>query len=135
MEAYVRSVQYYETDMMGVMHHANYVHWMEEARIDFMEQLSFPYADMEAAGVVSPVVELSCRYKKPCTFGDEIAISVAVEELSGVKLTLRYEMCNRAGETVCTARSEHAFLHRDGRIVRLKRELPEFCAALEQHMA
>ena len=39
MEPYIRKVQYYETDMMGVAHHANYLHWMEEARIRFMEQL------------------------------------------------------------------------------------------------
>lgn len=37
MRPYVRPVHYYETDMMGVVHHANYIHWMEEARIDFMD--------------------------------------------------------------------------------------------------
>ena len=42
MEPYVRPVQYYETDMMGVAHHANYLHWMEEARIDFMDRIGFP---------------------------------------------------------------------------------------------
>ena len=51
MKPYVHRVQYYETDMMGVTHHANYIHWMEEARIDFMQQLGFPYKRMEAAGV------------------------------------------------------------------------------------
>ena len=55
MSPYIRKVQYYETDMMGVVHHANYLHWMEEARIDFLDRLGFPYADMEAAGVISPV--------------------------------------------------------------------------------
>ena len=39
IKAYVRKIQYYETDMMGIAHHANYIHWMEEARIDFMDQL------------------------------------------------------------------------------------------------
>ena len=51
MKPYLRRVQYYETDMMGVAHHANYIHWMEEARIDFMQQLGFPYKRMEAEGV------------------------------------------------------------------------------------
>ena len=41
-EPYVRKVQYYETDMMGVAHHANFIHWMEEARILFMDRLGFP---------------------------------------------------------------------------------------------
>ena len=74
MEPYVRPVQYYETDMMGVAHHANYLHWMEEARIDFMDRIGFPYTRMEAGGVVSPVVEIACRYRKSCTFGDVISI-------------------------------------------------------------
>ena len=43
MKPYIHKVQYYETDMMGITHHANYIHWMEEARIDFMDQLGFPY--------------------------------------------------------------------------------------------
>ena len=132
MKPYVRSVQYYETDMMGVAHHANYIHWMEEARVAFMDGIGYPYTRMEAEGVVSPVVELSCRYRKPCTFGDEIAISIAVESFNGVKMVLTYDMRGRDGEIVCTARSEHAFLDRNGRILRMKREMPEFCAAIER---
>ena len=134
MEPYKRKAQYYETDMMGVVHHANYVHWMEEARIDFMDQIGFPYARMEAEGVISPVVDISVKYLKPCRFGDEIAVSVAVESLGGAKLALRYEMRGISGETVCIARSEHTFLDRNGRFVRLKREMPAFCEALESAM-
>lgn len=134
MEPYKRKAQYYETDMMGVVHHANYVHWMEEARIDFMDRIGFPYARMEAEGVISPVVDISVKYLKPCRFGDEIAVSVAVESLGGAKLALRYEMRGNNGETVCIARSEHTFLDRYGRFVRLKREMPAFCEALESAM-
>ena len=135
MLPYIRKVQYYETDRMGVTHHSNYVRWMEEARIDFLDRIGFPYAKMEAEGVLSPVVEISCRYRKPCTFGDEISISVAVESFSGVKLALLYEMRSSNGEVVCTARSEHAFLNREGRIVRMKREMPDFCTAIENAAA
>ena len=90
MEPYVHKVQYYETDMMGISHHANYARWMEEARIDFMDRIGYPYAAMEAAGVVSPVRAVSCQYKKPSTFGDTLHIAVAVESFNGVLLTLRY---------------------------------------------
>ena len=132
MNAYIRKVQYYETDMMGVVHHANYIRWMEEARIDFMDQLGFPYAAMEEQGVLSPVKSVSCEYKRPCTFGDEIRIVVSVADFNGVVLTIRYQMVNASdGETVCEARSEHVFLNREGRFVRIKREMPDFCAALE----
>ena len=65
MKPYMHKVQYYETDMMGVVHHANYLHWMEEARIDLMDRLGFPYAEMEQKGVFSPVKSLSCEYRNP----------------------------------------------------------------------
>lgn len=131
MRPYVRPVHYYETDMMGVVHHANYIHWMEEARIDFMDQLGFPYLAMEAKGLISPVVELSCNYKKPCKFGDEITVTVRVESLGGVKLTLAYEMRGKDGDIVCEAKSAHTFLDKNGRFVRLRREEPDFCAAID----
>ena len=127
---YTRRVQYYETDMMGIAHHASYIHWMEEARIDFMDRIGYPYRRMEAEGVLSPVRAVSIQYKKPCTFGDEIAIDVAVESFNGVVMTLAYAM--KKGETLlCEARSEHVFMNREGRLVRMKRDLPQFCAIID----
>ncbi len=135
MKAYLHRVQYYETDMMGVVHHANYLRWMEEARIDFMDRLGFPYRRMEEAGIFSPVKGVSCEFKHTSTFGDEIAVEVSVESFNGVVLAIAYSMANTAtGETVCTARSEHVFLNREGRFVRLQREMPEFCAAIRAQL-
>ena len=135
MNAFSRTVQYYETDMMGVVHHANYIHWMEEARIDFLDRLGFPYAAMEAAGVISPVKAVSCEYKNSCTFGDRITVAISVESFNGVVLALRYRMRKEQGDLVCEARSEHVFLNREGRFVRLKRELPGFCEAIEKEIS
>ena len=131
MKPYLHKVQYYETDMMGIVHHANYLHWMEEARIDFMDQLGFPYAEMEQKGVFSPVTALSCEYRHPCSFGDEISVSVSVDSFNGVVLTITYLMTDQKGETVCEARSQHTFLNKEGHFVRMKRELPEFCSAVD----
>ena len=132
MNAYIRRVQYYETDQMGVVHHANYLHWMEEARIDFMDQLGFPYAAMEERGVISPVKSIRCDFRHPCAFGEEISVRVSIAAFDGVVMTLRYDMRNPAGETVCDACSEHVFLNRSGGFVRLKREMPDFCEAVRR---
>lgn len=132
MNPYIKKVQYYETDMMGIAHHANYIRWMEEARIDFLDQMGFPYARMEAEGIISPVRSVSCQYKKPCTFGDALNIAVAVDGFNGVVLTLRYDMTREAdGALICLARSEHVFMRRGGGLLRMKRDMPEFTAALE----
>ena len=103
MEPYIRKVQYYETDMMGVAHHANYLHWMEEARIRFMEQLE-----------MTP----------------EIAITITVAGFTGAKLILRYEG-HRGEEEIFTARSEHAFVDENGRVLRLRRAVPELSSKIE----
>ena len=135
MTTYSHRVQYYETDMMGVVHHANYIHWMEEARIEWMDQLGFPYTAMEEKGIVSPVKALSCEYKTPCTFGDTVTVAISVEYFNGVVMTVRYVMRKGTDDIVCEARSEHVFLNREGRFVRLKRDMPGFCEAIEQFMS
>ena len=134
MSEYIRKVQYYETDMMGIVHHANYIRWMEEARIGFMDQLGFPYAAMEENGIVSPVRSVSCEYRNPCTFGDTIRIAVSVESFNGVVMAIRYEMRKAQDMLVCKARSEHVFLNREGGFVRMKREMPAFCEAIEKEI-
>ena len=123
--AYIHKVQYYETDKMGITHHSNYIRWMEEARIDFLEKIGWEYAKLEDMGLVSPVMNVTCDYRKPTTFSDEISIEVSVKEFRGVKLFLSYEMKNEKGETVCTAQSSHAFLDREGRPARVKQDFPE----------
>ena len=128
-----RKVQYYETDMMGIVHHANYLHWMEEARIDFMDQMGFPYKRMEAEGVLSPVKSIQVNYLKPCTFGDEVDIAVGVKEFNGVVIIMTYEM-RVNDEPVFSGTSEHVFLDREGRFVRMRRVMPEFCKAVEERI-
>ena len=126
-------VQYYETDMMGVTHHSNYIRWMEEARVDLMDRIGFPYSRMEAEGVLCVVKSLQVNFLKPCTFGDEVDIAVTVRDFNGVVVTLAYDMKVR-DELVFSGTSEHVFLNREGRFVRMKKMMPEFCAVLEQQI-
>ena len=117
---YIHTVQYYETDKMGITHHSNYVRWMEEARIDFLSQNGWDFSKLEEMGIVSPVLSLSCDFKAPTTFSDKISIRVSVKGFKGVKLHLGYEMKNSEGAMVCIASSSHAFLDQNGRPVKLK---------------
>ncbi len=126
MEKYIHNVKYYETDKMGITHHSNYIRWMEEARIDFFEQIGLSYSFLEAAGVFSPVISVECSFQAPTTFGDDVEIEVKVEEFKGVKLILSYRMTKRgSGETVAAGRSEHCFVDKAGRLMILKRMYPE----------
>lgn len=131
MNTYKHTVHYYETDRMGITHHSNYIRWMEEARVAFLSQMDWPYARMEEEGIFSPVTAIDCKYKTSTTFADDVLIQVAVEELRGARLKLKYVMKNQEGAIVCEARSEHAFINKAGRPIRLQKEYPAFYQAME----
>lgn len=122
---YKHKVNYYETDKQGVTHHSNYIRIMEEARIDAMEQMGFGYERMEEAGVFSPVMGVTCDYKRPTTFPDVIDVEISVAELSRLKARFAYKMtCN--GKVVCMGTSLHCFLDRNGKPVAIEEYFPEF---------
>lgn len=123
---YTHYVQYYETDKMGITHHSNYVRWMEEARVDFLRQIGWDYARLESEGIISPVVGISCKYKHSTTFADTVTISVRVKEYTGIKLSLKYIMTDKDGETVCEGNSEHCFVSAEGKIIPIKKNYPLF---------
>lgn len=125
MTPYEHKVNYYETDKMGITHHSNYVRWMEEARIDFLDKLGWSFIKLEHEGISSPVMSIECAYKKPTTFPDVVAISVSIEKLSAVKLVFGYEF--RVGEEVVfTGKSSHCFLDEKGAPVILEKRYPKF---------
>ena len=125
IEKYIHKVKYYETDKMGITHHSNYIRWMEEARIDFLEQIGFGYAKLEQDGIISPVIGLDCDYKSSTTFDDEILIQTNVSEFKGVKLIIKYIMTNlKTGETVLTGVSKHCFLNKEHKPIILKKDYP-----------
>ena len=124
---YIRKVHYHETDKMGVTHHTNYIKWMEEARIDFLDRIGWSYARLEREGILSPVIGVDCRYQHSTTFDDTVRIQVGVEEFKGVKLVIRYRMTNEAtGDLVLTGKTTHCFTSPAGRPVILKKQFPEF---------
>ena len=132
MRPYLHEIKYYECDRMGVTHHSNYVRFMEEARIDWMDQLGYGFERMEAEGVVSPVVAISCNYKHPTTFKDLLEIEVKVGEMSELKISFHYTM-RVGGRLACTASSTHCFLD-GGRPVVLKDRFPQLYAAIVESL-
>ncbi len=131
--AYRHKVQYYETDKMGFTHHANYIKWMEEARVDYLARIGFGYDKVEESGIMSPVLSVECEYKHSTTFPDEVDIEVRVQEIKGVKFVLAYEMVKVADGTVCcTGRTKHCFIDASGKIVNIKKVNPELYALLER---
>ena len=125
MFVYCRKAQYYETDQMGIIHHANYPRWMEEARTAYLDRIGMNYRIMEAAGVFSPVVNLNIDYKRPSRFEDDIEVRVKIDRYTGVRMEVSYIFFNRTRDELCaTAHSVHCFL-KNGRVVSLQKALPD----------
>lgn len=134
MEVYRHKTQYYETDQMGIIHHSNYIRWFEEARTDFLKKLGMGYDKMEAEGIISPVLSVSCEYRTMTHFGETVAVAVALTKYNGVRLELEYTVTNAdSGEVRAVGTSEHCFLDREGNILFLKRSSPEYHKMLEAY--
>ena len=132
MEKYIHKVNYYETDKMGITHHSNYIRWMEEARVDYLDQIGFGYKKLEEDGIISPVVGIECEYKESTTFDDVVEVEVLVEEFRGIKLVLKYNMYNAETKKLeKTGKSKHCFIA-NGKPVVLKKISPEFAENLTE---
>lgn len=132
IRAYRRRAHYYETDQMGMIHHANYVHWMEEARIDYLDQVGMGYKTMEEAGVYSPVLKVSCQYKRMVHFDDVVLVHMKLTEYNGIKYKITYRIVDaQSGQVRTLAESEHCFLTKEGRPMNLKKTHPQFDAVME----
>ena len=123
---FYRKVSYYETDKMAIVHHSNYVRWLEEARIDFLEQMGFPYDEMEKNGIMCPVLSVSCNYKYATRFGDTVCIKLKMEEFNGLKYRISYVVTDKeTGDIRITAESSHFFVDSNFKPMRVKRVSPE----------
>ena len=92
-------VRYGESDQMGVAHHAAYVTWLEEARIEMMRDRGLSYRDLESQGVLMPVVELDIRYRRSLRFDDVAECSTVVESTGPSRLVFCSTI--RLGEQTC----------------------------------
>lgn len=126
MVAYERRVNYYETDKMGVVHHSNYIRYFEEARTHFMEIAGYPYPRLEAEGVMSPVIAVSCEYKKPVRYPEDITVEVTLTSMGKFRCAFRYEVKGPDGTLRATGTSQHCYLSEDGAIVNIQKTNPTF---------
>ena len=74
-------VRYAETDQMNVVYYGNYAQYFEVGRVESIRQLGYTYKDMEASGVIMPVVEMHVRYLRPATYDDLLTVKTTLREL------------------------------------------------------
>ena len=119
---YNREINYYETDKMGIVHHSNYIRFLEEARCKWLKEMGIPMEKLEELGYTIPTLEVNCQYKNHVTSGDLISIRPIITEYNGVRMTVSYEVKeNKTGKEVIKAWTKHCFTNKKLRPINMKK--------------
>ena len=105
-------VWYVDTDQMGIVHHSNYIKYYEEARSAFMRHLGVSYADMEASGVLMPILHVESDYKRPARYDDLLTVRIIIKNIPMARFVADYEIYNSKGELLNTGSTTLGFLNK-----------------------
>lgn len=129
IKPYKRRVFYYETDKMSIMHHSNYIRIFEEARVDFLRHAGMPFEEIEARGILMPVLGVECEFKRPLRFDEEFEVKMEITKFNGVSLYVNYLITNCAtGELCAVGKSSHCFTDEALKPLRVKHKYPDIYA-------
>ena len=117
----VHRVAFYETDAMGVVHHSNYVRFLELSRTAWLEQHDRPYGEYVALGIHLATTRVEVDYLKPLRFADEVTVRTWLEWVRHASLRMAYSLV-AAGRPIATGATEHAAIDGGGRVRRIPRE-------------
>jgi acyl-CoA thioester hydrolase len=110
-------VPYADIDAMGIVYYANYLVYFEMARASLLREVGLPYGEMEAAGVMLPVVESHCEYKQSAHYDDELVVYTTCLPFKGPRLRIEYEV-KRDGELLATGYTHHVCMSPAGKVLR-----------------
>ena len=114
-------VRYIETDRMGLVHHANYIAYFEQGRIELLRSSGYSYKDLEDQGFLLVLTKLEVRYHRPARYDDVLTLRTTVVRTTMVRIDHKYEVfCD--GQLLTEGASTLACVDRTGR----PQPLPEF---------
>jgi acyl-CoA thioester hydrolase len=120
-------VRYAETDQMGVVYHANYLVWCEMGRTDFIRRRGMSYADMERAGTLLAVADLSVRFHGAARYEELVRVRTTLAEIHSRFIVFDYLISNaETDQRLVTARTSLVSIGADSR----PRKLPDHIRAL-----
>ena len=128
-----RRVNYYETDCLGIVHHSNYIRYMEEARVELLDNIGLPYKKIEDSGVSIPVLGVKCEYKYSTKFDDIILVDVKLAEYTGIRMKMAYTITNKeTGKLVAIGETSHCFTDSNLKPISLKKINPKMHEVFER---
>jgi acyl-CoA thioester hydrolase len=119
---------------MAIVHHSNYIRWLEDARLHFLENAGYPYPQMEADGIMIPVLNVSCSYKAAVRYGDTVAVRLKISEFKGFRFKVDYTVSNaETGVLHATACTEHFFTDSSLKPVRTEKKYPKIFGVFAEY--
>jgi acyl-CoA thioester hydrolase len=130
-------VRYGETDQMGYAHHATAVLWFEYGRVHWLRKRGLSYRDLEAAGVLLPVISIAMKYHAPGRFEDQLVIQTRLIELGKTRVVFENKVM-RAEESggrtlLVSGKVELACINRSGKIQRVPKEFQRIWEQVSGH--
>lgn len=140
-------VRYQETDQMGVVYHGNYINWFEIGRTEWIRTQGMTYHELEAKGLLLPLVDLQMSFKQPAKYDDFITLYTRVTDFTNIRVTFESQVRRGIstesirpiseneelpGEQLVTGMTKHVWVNPKFRPVRLDRVMPELYAILKQ---
>ncbi len=124
-------VRFNEVDAYGVVWHGHYVGWFEVGRNDLTERFDMGPHQLKERNLLAPVVELSCEYKFPATFGESLLIQTTMERTEVAKLIFHYRILSQTnGKVLATGSTTHVLTDPRGNL--LYRVPPEVLERIEE---
>ena len=118
--------KYHETDQQGIIHPSNYLNWMEDARMNLMEQMGLSFKQMLDMEISSPVISQSIEYRSPVNFEEVVVVDTKLLAYDGHEMEIAYRIYDKAtGEDRAIAKSTHCFINKSGGHISMKRAYPE----------
>ncbi len=118
-------VRFAETDAMGIVHHSNYLLYLEEARVEYLRTLGKPYTELRKEGVDHAVLECFVQYRSPLHFDDLVDVHLVVSAVTRATFQLEY-LLTVEDQVRATAATAHGSVNSAGRPVRLPAWLAAF---------
>ncbi|MFB9861229.1 acyl-CoA thioesterase [Salinicoccus siamensis] len=128
-------ILYADTDMMGVIYHANYVKWLELGRMQLVEDIGFDYTAMEREGFYAPVYNVDITYKKALKYGDRAFVRTWVEENTGMRTKYGFEIIDDSGNICAEGTTTHLVVKKisgEFKPVAFKKAFPEWFRKYEE---
>ncbi len=113
-------VPYAHIDKMGFVYYANYLVYFEMARADLLREAGMPYTEIEKHGIMLPVVEAHCVYRKPANYDDLLVVLSKCVAIEGPRLRIEYEIRREtpAPELIATGYTEHVCCSMEGKVLK-----------------